>query len=202
MAETTWRKLSSEEIRLAKRWYGQDGLTRLLVRQVPRKKQGRAPLLSKAQVDSLPQLHDLVMKANAEHRVTVSMLRKSTKMKASCRVILEALNERGVYLCKLWEKPVLTEVDVKQRLAFTRRYKAKTAQWLNQHMHVFLDGKFFKTYLNAAAPCPQRGQRQSQEGPAVQSWLQKLRGYASFGEWSGAVVARCAFWTLVRAGSG
>ena len=72
-------------------------------------------------------------------------------MKASCRVILEALNERGAYLCKLWEKPVLTEVDVKQRLAFTRRYKAKTAQWWNQHVHVFLDGKFFKTYLNAAA---------------------------------------------------
>lgn len=108
MGGATWRKMSPEEIRLAKRWYDDDGiqpsaiadrlgrsksaLTRLLVKQVPRKKQGRAPLLSEAQVDYLQKrLRDMVVKANAEHRVTVDMLRKSTKVKASCRVILEAL---------------------------------------------------------------------------------------------------------------
>ena len=91
---------------MAKRWYHDDGikpseiadrlgrsksvLTRLLVKQMPRKKQGRAPLLSKAQVDYLQKrLHEMVVQANAEHRVTVDMLRKTTKVKAGCRVILD-----------------------------------------------------------------------------------------------------------------
>eukprot|EP00439_Symbiodinium_sp_Y106_P061416 s2926_g9.t1 len=160
--------MSPEEIRLAKRWYHDDGikpseiadrlgrsksaLTRLLVKQVPRKKQGRAPLLSKAQVDYLQKrVCDMVVQADAEYRVTVDMLRKTTKVKASCRVILEELHARGLYFRKLREKPVLTDTDIKERLAFAKRYRAKSAQWWNQQVHAFLDGKFFKTYLNAAA---------------------------------------------------
>ena len=163
-----WQKLSPEEIRLAKKWYEDDGLkpsvvasrlgrskstlTRLLVKQVARKQQGRPPLLSKAQVDFLQRrLHDMIVQANAEHRVTVAMLRKSAKIKASCRVILEALHERGVYFRKLREKPVLTPTDVKERLAFAKLHKAKSAAWWNEHVHGFLDGKHFKTYLTPAA---------------------------------------------------
>ena len=168
MNGSSWCKMSPEEIRLAKRWYHDDGikpseiadrlgrsksaLTRLLVKQVPRKKQGRAPLLSKAQVDYLQKrVRDMVVQADAEYRVTVDMLRKTTKVKASCRVILEELHARGLYFRKLREKPVLTDTDIKERLAFAKRYRAKSAQWWNQQVHAFLDGKFFKTYLNAAA---------------------------------------------------
>ena len=64
-----WKKMSVEEVRLARAWYENDNfkpskiagllgraksaLTRLLVKQVPRKKQGRKPVLTACQVDFL-----------------------------------------------------------------------------------------------------------------------------------------------------
>ena len=69
MPEAGWKKLSSEELRLAKKWYfdenekpgditdllGRDKstLTRILVKQVPRKKKGRPRVLSEADIDFL-----------------------------------------------------------------------------------------------------------------------------------------------------
>ena len=62
MPETGWKKLSAEEQRLASKWYWEQGkapteiaglldrdkstLTRFLVNQVSRKKQGRPPVLT------------------------------------------------------------------------------------------------------------------------------------------------------------
>ena len=64
MPEAGWKKLSAEEQRLASKWYWEQGkppseiaslldrdkstLTRFLVKQVSRKKQGRPPVLSDA----------------------------------------------------------------------------------------------------------------------------------------------------------
>ena len=159
--------MSAEEIRLARQWYedgvrpseiaarlGRDksALTRLLVKQVPRKKQGRARLLTKAQVDLLVRrLHEMIVVADARYQVTVQMLRKATKIKASNRIILEALHTRGVYFRKLREKPLLTPDDVTARFKFSKAYKDKTASWWNTQVHAFLDGKHFKTYLTSSA---------------------------------------------------
>ena len=52
-------------------------MTRLLVKQTPRKKQGRKQLLSKADVDVLERrLDEMIVAANAECHVTVGMLKK------------------------------------------------------------------------------------------------------------------------------
>ena len=67
--EQAWHKLSDEEIRLARMWYEVDGkspkaiadllhrdkstMTRLLVKQLERKKDGRPPALSEVQNDAL-----------------------------------------------------------------------------------------------------------------------------------------------------
>jgi hypothetical protein len=81
-----WKKLSTEEMRLAKTWYEEDDknpseiakllhrdkstLTRLLVMQTPRKPDGRKPDLSKEKVAMLVKLLDkLVLKANAKYEV-------------------------------------------------------------------------------------------------------------------------------------
>ncbi|CAE7260568.1 F52C9.6 [Symbiodinium pilosum] len=156
--------MSSQEIRLAKKRYEDEGLkpsqiadrlgrndsniTRLSVKQLPRKEHGRRHLLSEPQVDLLVRrLHEPVTKANAEYHVTAQMLRKSTKE----RVILQALHARGIYFCKLREKPLLTADDIRARFAFAKKFKGKPASWWNNHIHAFLDGKHFKTYITSDA---------------------------------------------------
>ena len=158
--------MSPEEVRLAKQWYSEGSkpseiafrlgrdksvLTRLLVKQVPRKKQGRSNALTAAQVDLLVRrLDELVVKADAQYAVTVTMLRKAAKVKASVKTIQRAIHARNIYFRKLREKPVLTPDDVKARLKFAKKYKGKSSQWWNKNVHAFLDGKHFKTYLTSA----------------------------------------------------
>ena len=90
-----WGRMSEDELRLAKTWYGKDkiapseiaarlgrgtsALTRLLVKQAPRKKQGAPPKLAGAKMDFLvKRLHELIVKADCRYTVTVNMLKRST----------------------------------------------------------------------------------------------------------------------------
>ena len=94
-----WKKLSGEEVRLAKTWYADESLapntiaerlgrdkstlTRLLVKQAPRQRQGRPLALPTPQVHFLEErLQDLIVKAGGRYEVTASMLKKSTRAKA------------------------------------------------------------------------------------------------------------------------
>ena len=135
MPAAGWKKLSADEIRLAKRWYEVDELapsdiaarlgrdksvmTRLLVKQVPRKPQGAPKKLSGARIDLLAKrLKELIVKADCKYTVTVQKLKSSTRTKAAERTILSALHDRNIYFRKLREKPVLTPADVRARRAF------------------------------------------------------------------------------------
>ena len=90
-----WGRMSEDELRLAKTWYGKDkippseiaarlgrgtsALTRLLVKQAPRKKQGAPPKLAGAKIDFLVnRLHELIVKADCRYTVTVNVLKRST----------------------------------------------------------------------------------------------------------------------------
>ena len=164
MPTTGWKKLSDDEIRLAKTWFedcvepseiaerlGRDKstITRLCVKMVPRKKQGRKKTLSEAQVDFLEhRLDQLIKKAKGQYHITSHTLKRSTRLQVSVRTILDALHERNVYFRKLREKPILSEDDVKSRLEFARAHKDKTPLWWNSHVHSYIDGKHFKVYLN------------------------------------------------------
>ena len=59
----------------------------------------------------------MIRKADGNYQVTAAMLKKSLRIKACDRVILDALHSRGLYLRPMREKPVLTDEDVKQRKA-------------------------------------------------------------------------------------
>ena len=100
MPEADREKMPEDEIRFAKTWYGKDkippseiaarlgrdksALTRLLVRQAPRKKQGAPPKLTEAKIDFLvKRLHELIVKADCKYSVTVNMLKRSARVKAS-----------------------------------------------------------------------------------------------------------------------
>lgn len=167
MPAAGWTKLCEKEISLARRWYddgnscaeiaerlGRDKsvITRLLVKQVPRKKQGRRESLTPAKIAFLKRkLHELVRKANCEYTVTVAMLKRATRVKVSERTISRALHAHGIYFRKLREKPVLTRQDIKDRLAFARKYHRRPATWWHSNVHAAIDAKFFKALLSAEA---------------------------------------------------
>ena len=163
-----WQKLSPEEVRLARAWYTCEGLspsaiatrlrrdkstmTRLLVKRQAVKTQGRPPALSPRQVDALVRkLEQLVEKADGKYQVTVKMLRRSARCKASERRILEALHGRNICFRRMREKPVLTPADVAERVAFAARYRHKPAKWWASHVHMSIDVKLFQVFLHGAA---------------------------------------------------
>ena len=69
----------------------------------------------------------MIQKANAKYEATVTKLKKSSRCNASGRAILWARHARGVYFRQLCQKPVLTEEDVSERLAFAKKFETKSA---------------------------------------------------------------------------
>ncbi len=159
-----WTKMTPTEMRLAKTWFEKNKLapseiaarlgrdksvmTRLLVKQVPRKKQGRNAKLSKADVDALERrLDDMIVAADTKYHVTGLMLKKAANSKASVKTIQKALRQRGIYFRKLREKPLLTPDDIKDRFKFGKKNKDKPLSFWKKM--TYIDGKNFKTYLTA-----------------------------------------------------
>ena len=104
-------KLTDTEVMLAKKWYidgettaeiaerlgrSQSTITRLLVKRVARKKQGRKAALNTTAVDKLEaKLVAMVKRADGRYEVTVAALKRASRAKASERTILDALHKRG-----------------------------------------------------------------------------------------------------------
>ena len=165
MPTTGWKKLSEDEVRLAKQWHEKDkiapaeiakrlgrnksSITRLVAQQLPRKPQGAPRKLTEAKVDFLvKRLDELVVKADCKYTVTTEMLKRNARVQASERTIREALHSRDIWFRKLREKPVLTPEDVTERVEFANKYRLKSKAWWNENVHAFIDGKHFQVYLN------------------------------------------------------
>ena len=164
----TWSKLSEAEIALAKRWYVEENLSaskiaqrlgrsastvsRLVVKKVKRKPQGRKPLLTKEMVDKLEvKLESLIQKADSRYEVTVAMLKRSARCKAGTRTILRRLHERKINFHPLREKPVLTENDLVERLAFAKKFATRSKAWWCSSVHMIIDVKHFRVLPHANA---------------------------------------------------
>lgn len=153
-------KLTDTEVTLAKKWYidgettaeigerlgrNQSTITRLLVKRVARKKQGRKAALDTTAVDKLEaKLAAMVKRADGRYEVTVATLKRASRTKASERTILDALHKRGIYFRRLREKPVLTDQDVIDRKAFAEKFGDKPASWWNKAIHLTIDVKHFQ----------------------------------------------------------
>ena len=117
-----------------------------------RKKEGRPVILDEAAVDKLiAQLDHMVVIADAQYEVTVDMVRRRARCKAGNRTIPDALHARKVYFRRLREKPVLTDDDIKARIAFARKFMGKTEAWWRTFVHMRIDVKHFPVYLNGRA---------------------------------------------------
>ena len=124
-------------------------LTRFFVKQVARKKQGRPPALSEADIDFLERrLHQLIVKCMGKYHVTAAMVKRSAKSNAGVKTIQIAFRKRRIFFRKMREKPLLTEKDIKARFAFAKKYRHKTVAWWLKAFHTAIDGKLFKVYLN------------------------------------------------------
>lgn len=122
------------------------------LRKSPRQqvRRGRPELLSKADVDKLVRvLRALVAKANARMEVTLAMVRKASRCKASERCIRTALHKRGIRFRAMRSKPLLTEEDIRARYAFARAFRGKSRAWWQTHVHMHMDLKNFPVYTNA-----------------------------------------------------
>ena len=82
------------------------------------------------------------------HRPSAPPFRDSSQ--ASERSILRALHKRNIRFRKLREKPALTDDDIKDRLAFAKKYHKKSKAWWVSNVHASIDGKCFQVYLNHA----------------------------------------------------
>ena len=109
---------------------------------------GRPRKISEALNDRLvAKVKALTKAADAKYQVTASMIRKSAALKCSNRTLLDALHSCGVYMHPLREKPVRTEEDEKDRLAFGSLHATKPIGYWTTKVDAYLDNKFFPVYL-------------------------------------------------------
>ena len=121
-------RMSAEEKRLAREMHFDQGMSRTEVaealnrnlgticRQLAMHKApkpiGRPKALTETKVDSLvTSLEKMVDEAGSRYEVTLPMLMKRSKVKASYRVVADALHERGFWFRSLRAKPILTPQD-------------------------------------------------------------------------------------------
>ena len=71
-------------------------------------------------------------------------------MKCSLRRVSDALHSRGVRFHPMREKPIRTEADERDRLAFAKKYAQKPARFWADSVHAYMDNKSFPVFLNSA----------------------------------------------------
>ena len=161
----TGSSLSSDETRLARGWYAQDGLrpakiaqrlgrdkstiSRLLKRGGSYAQRGRKAAISPLKAGKLvTKVKELVNKADGQGEVTIAMLKRSSRCSASTKTIAKALHDNGVFFRRLTQKPTLTEQDIKDRATFARKFKDKSCAWWRKHIQLHIDVKHFSIFLD------------------------------------------------------
>ena len=131
------RYMSPCEIRLALMWKNEDGesveeigrrlrrhvstLWRLLQAPEIERGVGRKPALTEQDKDRLVALTErMVERAGCCYQVTIEMIQLSFHIDVCDRVISDALHERGMWFCRMREKPVLTPDDVIERFDWAK----------------------------------------------------------------------------------
>ena len=88
---------------------------------------GRDPALTKKDITSLIKvIKAMIKKAKARYEITLAMVIKRAKVKASERTARKALQKRGIRFRKMRSKPKLTTKDIKARFAFGKKYRKKS----------------------------------------------------------------------------
>ena len=115
-------------------------------------KRGRPSKLTKKDVAMLVRtLKAMQQKARARKEITLAMLKRRAKCKASGRCIREALKVKNIKFRKMRSKPLLTKADQRARFDFAKKFRSKSKNWWLQNVHLHIDVKNFPAYVNAKA---------------------------------------------------
>lgn len=113
-------------------------------------KRGRKERLTKVQINLLVRTtRMLIQRAAAKKEVTLKMILRRTRLRVSERCARKAMQSRGIRFRKMRGKPLLTKDDVKERLAFAKKYRRKTKRWWQKAVHLYIDLKSWKVCPNA-----------------------------------------------------
>ena len=120
-------------------------VSRLLAQKKAPRSIGRPRVLSGAKIDRICTLLDnMVDDAGGNREVTLAMLMRRARLKASERTVSDALHSRGYRFRNMRSKPILTPDDVKERLAWATKHRTKSVVWWLQNVHIHLDNHVFK----------------------------------------------------------
>jgi hypothetical protein len=154
--------MTSQEKRLAWMWWQEDDVPVAQIAQrlhrnrstvwdllrddeEDRRGVGRHKALTEHDKDHLVELVDkMVLEADTRYTVTLSMIHARFEPKVCERVLADALHERDRWFYKLREKPILTDQDVRDRYAFAKKYRRRTAAWWRAAVHLHIDNHAVK----------------------------------------------------------
>lgn len=115
-------------------------------------KRGRPHALTKKDVSMLVRtLKAMQQEARARREITLAMLKRRARCKASGRCIREALKLKNIKFRKMRSKPLLTKADQRARFDFAKKYHSKSKNWWLRNVHLHIDIKNFPAYVNAKA---------------------------------------------------
>ena len=125
-------------------------INRLLAQKKVPKRVGRPNRLTETQVDKIVKLlEDMVDGADATYEVSMDMIMKRSRTKASAKTVARRLHERGYQFRNLRHKPILTPEDIKDRYAFSKKYRRKPDSFWVVKIHAKADNHVFKVATNA-----------------------------------------------------
>ena len=125
-------------------------VSRLLAQKRAPRTIGRPRILTGAKIDRLCTLLDkMVDDAGGNHEVTLAMLMRRARLKASERTVSDAIHSRGYRFRNMRSKPILTPDDVKERFAWAKKHRTKSGMWWLQNVHIHLDNHVFKRAATA-----------------------------------------------------
>jgi hypothetical protein len=101
--------------------------------------------LTEGQIDkTIKTLEAMIDEASAKREVILAMVMRRCRLKVCDRVVADALHARGYWFHKLRTKMILTPDDVKDRFAWSKKYKGKNRHWWQKRIQVHLDNHHFK----------------------------------------------------------
>ena len=120
-------------------------VSRLLAQKKAPRPIGRPHVLTEAKVDRMcTMLEHMVDEADGKYEVTIHMVLRRARLKVTARTALDHLHSRGYRFRGMRSKPILSPEDIKERYAWAKKYRAKSAAWWLRTVHIHLDNHTFK----------------------------------------------------------
>ena len=126
------------------------------------KAKGRPRVITTTVFRRLVAAHEQLLKQRPRAEVTIKQVKAKVGLTCCDRVVSNAFHKNGLYFRPHYEKPEITDDDIKLRRAFASDHGDRTATQWGSYLHAVIDNKVFPVYINGkmrdyAARRPLRG---------------------------------------------